>query len=52
MSQPVADGREALAAYYAARYHSSLPHRKMDEVQTARELSVPVRITPTCLRAW
>ena len=37
---------------YAAKYHEPLAHWKMDEAQTAREFSVPVRITPTRVRAW
>ncbi len=39
-------------AAYAAKYHEPLAHWKMDEAQTAREFSVPVRITPTRIRAW
>jgi PPOX class probable F420-dependent enzyme len=37
---------------YAAKYHEPLAHWEMDEAQTAREFSVPVRITPTRVRAW
>jgi PPOX class probable F420-dependent enzyme len=37
---------------YAAKHHASLAHWGMDESQTAREFSVPVRITPTRIRAW
>jgi PPOX class probable F420-dependent enzyme len=35
---------------YAAKYHEPLAHWEMDEAQTAREFSVPVRITPTRVR--
>ena len=37
---------------YAAKYHSPLEHWGMDEVQTARDFSVAVRITPTRIRAY
>ena len=37
---------------YAAKYHAPLAHWEMDEAQTAREFSVPVRITPVRIRAW
>ena len=37
---------------YSAKYREPLAHWKMDEAQTAREFSVPVRITPTRVRAW
>ncbi len=37
---------------YAAKYHAPLAHGEMDEAQTAREFSVPIRITPTRVRAW
>lgn len=37
---------------YAAKYHAPLAHWEMDEAQTAREFSVPVRITPSRVRAW
>ncbi len=37
---------------YAAKYHEPLAHWEMDEAQTAREFSVPIRITPTRVRAW
>lgn len=37
---------------YAAKYHEPLAHWEMDEAQTARDFSVPVRITPTRIRAW
>ncbi len=37
---------------YAAKYHAPLAHWEMDEAQTAREFSVPIRITPTRIRAW
>jgi PPOX class probable F420-dependent enzyme len=37
---------------YAAKYHAPLAHWQMDEAQTAREFSVPVRISPTRVRAW
>jgi PPOX class probable F420-dependent enzyme len=37
---------------YAAKYHAPLAHWEMDEAQTAREFSVPVRITPARIRAW
>jgi PPOX class probable F420-dependent enzyme len=37
---------------YAAKYHEPLAHWQMDEAQTARDFSVPVRITPTRVRAW
>jgi PPOX class probable F420-dependent enzyme len=37
---------------YAAKYRAPLAHWEMDEAQTAREFSVPVRITPTRIRAW
>jgi PPOX class probable F420-dependent enzyme len=37
---------------YAAKYHAPLAHWEMDEAETAREFSVPVRITPVRIRAW
>jgi PPOX class probable F420-dependent enzyme len=37
---------------YAAKYHGPLAHWHMDPTRTAREFSVPVRITPTRVRAW
>jgi PPOX class probable F420-dependent enzyme len=37
---------------YAAKYHAPLVHWEMNEAQTAREFSVPVRITPVRIRAW
>jgi PPOX class probable F420-dependent enzyme len=35
---------------YAAKYHAPLAHWEMDEAQTARDFSVPIRITPTRIR--
>jgi PPOX class probable F420-dependent enzyme len=35
---------------YAAKYHAPLAHWEMDEAETAREFSVPVRITPVRIR--
>ena len=37
---------------YLAKYHAPLAHWEMDEAQTAREFSVPVRITPVRIRVW
>jgi PPOX class probable F420-dependent enzyme len=37
---------------YAARYRGPLAHWGMDEAETAREFSVPIRIAPTRIRAW
>ena len=37
---------------YAAKYHEPLAHWEMDEARTAREFSVPIRITPTRIRAF
>jgi PPOX class probable F420-dependent enzyme len=37
---------------YAAKYHAPLAHWEMDEAQTARDFSVPVRITPVRIRAF
>ncbi len=37
---------------YAARYRGPLAHWDMDEAKTAREFSVPIRISPTRIRAW
>jgi PPOX class probable F420-dependent enzyme len=37
---------------YLAKYHAPLAHWEMDEAETAREFSVPVRITPVRIRAW
>jgi PPOX class probable F420-dependent enzyme len=37
---------------FAAKYHSPLAHWELDEVETAREFSVPVRIIPKRIRAW
>jgi PPOX class probable F420-dependent enzyme len=37
---------------YLAKYHAPLAHWGMDEGETAREFSVPVRITPVRIRAW
>jgi PPOX class probable F420-dependent enzyme len=39
-------------AAYAAKYREPLAHWGLDEAQTAREFSVPVRITVTRTRAW
>jgi len=36
---------------YLAKYRAPLAHWEMDEVETAREFSVPVRITPVRIRA-
>ena len=36
---------------YAAKYHEPLAHWEMDEAETAREFSVPIRITPVRIRA-
>jgi PPOX class probable F420-dependent enzyme len=35
---------------YAAKYHAPLAHWEMDEAETAREFSVPVRIMPVRIR--
>jgi len=45
-SLPPADGHEA----YAAKYREPLAHWEMDEAQTARDFSVPIRISPTRVR--
>jgi PPOX class probable F420-dependent enzyme len=45
---PASDFHQA----YAAKYQAPLAHWEMDEAQTAREFSVPVRITPTRIRVW
>jgi PPOX class probable F420-dependent enzyme len=37
---------------YLAKYHAPLAHWEMDEAETARDFSVPVRITPARIRAW
>jgi PPOX class probable F420-dependent enzyme len=37
---------------YAAKYHAPLAHWEMDEAETARDFSVPIRITPTRIRAY
>jgi PPOX class probable F420-dependent enzyme len=37
-------------AAYAAKYREPLAHWQMDEAQTARDFSVPVRIRPTRVR--
>jgi PPOX class probable F420-dependent enzyme len=37
---------------YSAKYREPLAHWEMDEAQTAREFSVPIRITPIRVRAW
>jgi PPOX class probable F420-dependent enzyme len=36
---------------YLAKYHAPLEHWEMDEAETAREFSVPVRIRPVRIRA-
>ncbi len=37
---------------YAAKYRAALAHWKLDEAETARTFSVPVRIRPRTVRAW
>ena len=37
-------------AAYRAKYAAPLAHWEMDEAQTARDFSVPIRITPTRVR--
>lgn len=37
---------------YATKYHSPLEHWGIDAGETARDFSVPVRITPTRVRAY
>jgi PPOX class probable F420-dependent enzyme len=44
--------RSDLHPSYAAKYHGPLEHWGLDEGETARDFSVPVRITPTRIRAY
>jgi PPOX class probable F420-dependent enzyme len=37
---------------YRAKYREPLAHWGLDEAQTARDFSVPVRITPVRTRTW
>ena len=37
---------------YRAKYRAPLEHWGMDESATARDFFVPIRITPTRIRAW
>ena len=37
---------------YAAKYLEPLAHWELDVAQTARDFSVPIRITPTRIRSW
>jgi len=37
---------------YAAKFREPLAHWRLDVAQTAIDFSVPVRITPTRVRAW
>ncbi len=42
--------RSDVHAAYRAKYREPLAHWNMDEATTAREFSVPIRITPTRVR--
>ena len=45
---PPSDGHPA----YTAKYRAALAHWKLDEAETARSFSVPVRIRPRTVRVW
>jgi PPOX class probable F420-dependent enzyme len=37
---------------YASKYRAALAHWKLDEAETARSFSVPIRIKPRTVRVW
>jgi PPOX class probable F420-dependent enzyme len=45
---PASDVHEA----YRSKYREPLAHWEMDEAQTARDFSVPIRIRPVRIRCW